>query len=200
MDCRVAHEVALKLRGSGWASTEAQSFWELQHGPISCAGAGSPIWTYPRPAVHPSVATTSPRPPPASAAVDGVNGSEGADLLAGAIARPHSERRWLANVGAIGRKKESEEDPWSASSSGNERTSTRGRPESRSTGSCYYATRFNSAPAISPTHARPYRPQIYGEIERFHRTRYRHRKRSQISHRPGTRRHWGGNLQPAVRV
>lgn len=41
----LAHEAALKLRESAGAWTEAYPVWEYQHGPISCAGPGSLIWS-----------------------------------------------------------------------------------------------------------------------------------------------------------
>lgn len=41
----LAHEAALKLRESAGAWTEAYPVWEYQHGPISCAGPDSLVWS-----------------------------------------------------------------------------------------------------------------------------------------------------------
>lgn len=41
----LAHEAALKLRESAGVWTEAYPVWEYQHGPISCAGPGSLVWS-----------------------------------------------------------------------------------------------------------------------------------------------------------
>ncbi|MEU1972976.1 sugar isomerase [Microbacterium sp. NPDC019599] len=41
----LAQEAALKIRESAGAWTEAYPVWEYQHGPISCAGPGSLVWS-----------------------------------------------------------------------------------------------------------------------------------------------------------
>lgn len=41
----IAQEAALKVRESAGAWTEAYPVWEYQHGPISCAGPGSLVWS-----------------------------------------------------------------------------------------------------------------------------------------------------------